>query len=95
MILALLLTKCFGELIVKYNNTSVDVHYSLGNFGRIPYGHTLVGLIVLPQHSEGVDMDHDLCNEADYQRFNNNYSMSIWIIAKRGNCTFTTKALNA
>ncbi|KAM3137082.1 hypothetical protein pb186bvf_010810 [Paramecium bursaria] len=95
MILALLLTRCLGELSVKYNDSSVDVHYSLGNFGRIPYGHTLVGLIVLPQHSEGIDMDHDLCNEADYQRFNQNVSLSIWIIAKRGNCTFTTKALNA
>ena len=48
MILALLLTRCLGELSVKYNDSSVDVHYSLGNFGRIPYGHTLVGLIVLP-----------------------------------------------
>lgn len=63
-----------------------DVNYSLGNFGHIPYGRTLSGMIAIPY--EIVNMEYDLCNLSN---INVKFDIELWVLARNGNCSATTK----
>lgn len=76
-----------AKLILMTPQGDETPHYSLANFGHIPYGKTLTGSVFLPR--EELDQRFDLCNRTNYLKFEK--QTDIWLISRRGNCSFTTK----
>jgi hypothetical protein len=64
-----------------------EIPYSIGNFGRNPYGRSLLGPVFL---ADPIDACSPL-KAADPKSI----SEAPFIIAKRGNCTFVTKVNHA
>lgn len=64
-----------------------SIHFTIANFGHIPYGSNLVAKIVLPQPKNLCQPDESLKDQHKDQTY--------FILGERGECKFTTKALNA
>lgn len=73
-------------LASKYHKTNFDYH--LSSFGRVPYGHTIVGNLRIPFPEDGcgeeVKVDYDLKTQEP-----------LILVIKRRNCTFLEKVQNA
>lgn len=63
------------------------VHYSVANYGDVPYGKSLGGTIYLSSYLENCKFE-PLSDEA--QR-----SLNKIVLSTRGDCTFTTKSLHS
>lgn len=63
------------------------LHYSVANYGDVPFGRSLSGTIYISSFLENCQYE-DLSIEA--QR-----NVNKIVLSTRGDCTFTTKSLNA
>ena len=71
-----------------------QLEYILGDFGHIPYGERVNGIIVIP--SSGTDEDSSYgCSGITPINPNDYPGYAVFIALKRGKCTFAQKALNA
>ena len=95
-ILILLLTKlttCSVEVHVwepkelrnKYKNT--QMHFSLANFGKVPYGHSIFGTVFKGSPNHG-------CSDLQSMNWDSNQGIMI-VFLQRGGCHFTNKVINA
>ncbi len=57
-------------------------------FGKVPYGHTILGRVELANPLDACDKVH-MSGETEKS------DIPVILLAKRGNCTFATKAFNA
>ncbi|CAK64545.1 unnamed protein product (macronuclear) [Paramecium tetraurelia] len=77
-----------AKLQIFIDGQSKNLNYSLANFGHIPYGRTLGGFLIAPKEIE--DNQLDLCNKSNLQPLSD--QGNVWIVARIGNCSATTKA---
>lgn len=73
------------------SQTAWQLNYSVSNFGHIPYGKVLSGIIMLPPIYSGSDLK--FCDSLELDN-SNLYFISTaprWIIVNRGDCPFTRK----
>ena len=65
----------------------LDNHFTVANFGHVPWGRTLMGTLVL---SDPIQACNPL-SPLKYDWYNDSIPI---IVAKRGECSFVTKANN-
>lgn len=63
------------------------IHYSVANYGDVPFGRSLGGNVYIGTYLE--NCQYEPLNEEAQRNINK------VVLATRGDCTFTTKSLNA
>lgn len=73
------------------------LEYSLGDFGHLPYGDTLNGILVLPEKQNENSQDDVMTGCQGIKPINpvNYPGYALFLVFKRGGCTFARKGLNA
>lgn len=74
-----------SELRNKYKNTSL--HFTLANFGKVPYGHSIFGTVFKASPSHG-------CTDLQSMNWDSNQGIMI-VFLERGGCHFSKKVINA
>lgn len=91
----LFLTVLFGVALGSFqvyapeeakNMLPTNIHFTIANFGHVPYGTTLVAKIMLPETRNLCLPDATVIEPSNSPFF---------LLGERGDCKFTTKALNA
>lgn len=70
--------------MAEYFNGSPIV-YSIASFGRVPYGHSIIGRVVLADPI-------DACESVTIPAHESEKWGSLIVLATRGNCPFSKKA---
>lgn len=78
-----------GNLLISLQTINLVIHTSISSFGRVPYGHNIIGRVELASPI-------DACSDLQVNPQENSTDNSpLIVLALRGNCTFADKAINA
>ena len=75
----------------------IEIRYSIGNFGEVPYGKTLIGKILYFPQKDGTNYwcEEDLLSDDISQsNFNSNEYVPIFFVDHSIDCSYAHKAVN-
>lgn len=94
LILTLIATSIYAKIniwkpdyLVKQLKDKV-IETSVSSFGHVPYGHSIIGKLVLANPING-------CKPMTFQNYDHHKEGALMVLTKRGDCPFAEKVYNA